>query len=47
MITLTMCPFDQVEELLAMAKGRYIDELEIPASYVDEDFEEEYAEEDE
>ena len=47
MITLTRCPLDQVDELLAMAKGRYIDELEIPASDVEEDFEEEYEEKDE
>jgi hypothetical protein len=47
MIALTRCPLDQVEDLLNMARGKYVDELDIPASDVEEDFEEEYEEEDE
>ena len=30
-----------------MARGKYVDELDIPASDAEEDFEEEYEEEDE
>ncbi len=48
MIALTRCPLDhQVEVLLNMARGKYVNELDIPASDVEEDFEEEYEEKDE
>ena len=47
MIALTRCPLDQVEDLLNMARGKYVNELDIPASDVEEDFEEEYEEKDE
>jgi hypothetical protein len=47
MIALTRCPLDQVENLPNMARGKYVNELDIPASDVEEDFEEEYEEKDE
>ena len=34
-ILLTRCPLESVEAVVAMAKGKYVDELEIPASDVE------------
>ena len=44
LITLVRCETGDVEKLIASAKGRYVDELDIPASDVEEVFFEEYNE---
>ena len=45
LITLVRCDMDEVEELINMASGKYADELDIPASDVEEEFMEEYEDE--
>ena len=47
MIALTRCPMEEVAGLIAMAKGKYADELDIPISDEEEDFQAEAEEEDE
>lgn len=36
-ILLTRCPMDSVEEIVNLAKGKYIDEVEIPKSDIEKD----------
>ena len=47
LIALERCGMEDVEELIAMAKGHYADELEIPMSDTEEEYLEENGEEDE
>ncbi len=46
LISLTRCDMDDVEGLVEMASGKYADELDIPASDVEEEFLDEYEDED-
>ena len=46
LITLVRCDMDDVEGLVQMASGKYADELDIPASDVEEEFMDEYEDED-
>ena len=45
LITLVRCDMDDVEGLISMARGRYADELDIPASDLEEEYFEEYVDE--
>ncbi len=45
LITLVRCDMDDVDRLISMAKGKYADALDIPASDLEIDFFEEYEEE--
>lgn len=47
LITLVRCDMDDVDDLIQMASGKYADELDIPASDVEEDFMEDYEEDEE
>ena len=38
LIALVRCGMDEVEDLIQMASGKYADELDIPASDVEEDY---------
>lgn len=42
LIALVRCEMDDVEELIEMATGRYVDELDIPISDLEEEYLEEY-----
>ncbi len=46
LITLVRCSMDEVDDLIQIASGKYADELDIPASDVEEEFMDEYEDED-
>lgn len=46
LIALVRCDIDEVDDLIQMASGKYADELDIPASDVEEEFMDEYDDED-
>ncbi len=46
-VTLTRCSMDEVDGRIEMAKGKYADELDIPVSDVEKDFEDELEAEEE
>lgn len=46
LIALVRCDMDEVDDLIQMASGKYADELDIPASDVEEEFMDEYDDED-
>ena len=46
LIALVRCDMDEVDDLIQMASGKYADELDIPASDVEEEFMDEYEDED-
>lgn len=47
LIALVRCSWDEIGPLVAMAKGHYIDELDIPISDVEEDYQDRQEDEDE
>ena len=46
LIALVRCDMDEVDDLIQMASGKYADELDFPASDVEEEFMDEYEDED-